>query len=154
MGREEKFDSFYHATRRALVTQTFALTGDLPAAQAAVRDAYIAAWHHWRKVAAAPDPEQWVRPLAWRLAQRRHTARIWHRTKGLDPAQTAILDKLGLRNTGPELDEARLSEYAGGHSSLSSWTERQVIPHIDTHAMAAATGFYSTAEDMVRFASA
>ncbi|MDP8909002.1 MAG: beta-lactamase family protein, partial [Chloroflexota bacterium] len=57
-------------------------------------------------------------------------------------------------NTGPELDEARLSEYAGGHSGLTSWTERQVIPHVDTHAMAAATGFYSTAEDMVRFASA
>ncbi len=68
--------------------------------------------------------------------------------------QTAIVEKLGLKNTGPELDEARLSEYAGGHSGLSSWEERQVIPHVDTHAMAAATGFYSTAEDMVRFASA
>jgi D-alanyl-D-alanine carboxypeptidase len=68
--------------------------------------------------------------------------------------QTAIVEKLGLRNTGPELDEARLSEYAGGHSGLSSWTERQVIPHVDTHAMASATGFYSTAEDLVRFASA
>ena len=69
-------------------------------------------------------------------------------------AKTAIVEKLGLRNTGPELDEARLSEYAGGHSGLSRWTERQVIPHVDTHAMAAATGFYSTAEDMVQFASA
>ena len=68
--------------------------------------------------------------------------------------QTAIIEKLGLRNTGPELDEARRAEYAGGHSGLSSWTERQVIPHIDTRAMAAATGFYSTAEEMVRFASA
>jgi D-alanyl-D-alanine carboxypeptidase len=69
-------------------------------------------------------------------------------------ATTAIIEKLGLRNTGTELDEARLSEYAGGHSGLTSWTERQDIPHVDTHAMAAATGFYSTAEDMVRFASA
>lgn len=68
--------------------------------------------------------------------------------------KTAIVEKLGLRNTGPELDEARLSEYAGGHSGLTSWSERQVIPHVDTHAMASATGFYSTAEDMVRFASA
>ncbi|HYI14410.1 MAG TPA: serine hydrolase domain-containing protein [Thermomicrobiales bacterium] len=67
---------------------------------------------------------------------------------------SAIVEKLGLRNTGPELDDARLSEYAGGHSGLASWTERQVIPHINTHAMAAATGFYSTAEDMVQFASA
>ncbi|HEX5165162.1 MAG TPA: serine hydrolase domain-containing protein, partial [Thermomicrobiales bacterium] len=39
--------------------------------------------------------------------------------------KTAIVEKLGLRNTGPELDEARLSEYAGGHSGLSSWTARQ-----------------------------
>ncbi len=68
--------------------------------------------------------------------------------------KTAIVEKLGLRNTGPDLDEARLSDYAGGHSGLTSWTERQVIPHVDTHAMAAATGFYSTAEDMVTFASA
>lgn len=68
--------------------------------------------------------------------------------------QTAILDKLGLRNTGPELDAARLAEYAGGHSGLTSWAERRVIPHVETHAMAAATGFSSTAEDMVRFASA
>jgi CubicO group peptidase (beta-lactamase class C family) len=68
--------------------------------------------------------------------------------------KTAIIEKLGLRNTGPELDEARLAEYAAGHSGLLSRTDRQVIPHVDTHAMASATGFYSTAEDMVRFASA
>jgi CubicO group peptidase (beta-lactamase class C family) len=71
-----------------------------------------------------------------------------------DYTKSAIVQKLGLRNTGPELDAARLSEYAGGHSGLGSWTERQVIPHVDTHAMAAATGFYSTAEDMAQFASA
>ena len=92
MGREEQFDSFYYATRSGLVHQTFALTGDLPAAQSAVRDAYIAAWHHWRKVSATPDPEAWVRPQAWNLAQRRHTARIWHRNKGMDPADAAVLD--------------------------------------------------------------
>ena len=68
--------------------------------------------------------------------------------------QAAIIGRLGLRNTGPELDEARRSEYAGGHSGLGSRAERRVIPHVDTRAMAAATGFYSTAEDMVRFASA
>lgn len=71
-----------------------------------------------------------------------------------DYTKTAIIEELGLKNTGPELDEARLSEYAGGHSGLHSWSERQVIAHVDTHAMAAATGFYSTAEDMVNFASA
>lgn len=69
-------------------------------------------------------------------------------------AKTAIIEKLGLRNTGPELDETRLAEYAGGHSGLHSRTDRKVILHVDTHAMAAATGFFSTAEDMVNFASA
>jgi D-alanyl-D-alanine carboxypeptidase len=69
-------------------------------------------------------------------------------------ATAAIVEKLGLRHTGPELDEARLSDYAAGHSGILSRTDRQVIPHVETHAMAAATGFYSTAEDMVRFASA
>ena len=68
--------------------------------------------------------------------------------------EAAIIEKLGLRNTGPELDETRLADYAGGHSGLSSWTERHVIPHVDTRAMSAATGFYSTAEDMVTFSSA
>jgi D-alanyl-D-alanine carboxypeptidase len=68
--------------------------------------------------------------------------------------KSAIVEKLGLRNTGPELDEDRLSDYAAAHSGLLSRTDRQVIPHVDTHAMAAATGFYSTAEDLVQFAAA
>lgn len=71
-----------------------------------------------------------------------------------DYVRAAIVGKLGLRNTGPEYDEARRSEYAGGHSGLASWTARQVIPHVDTRALAAATGFYSTAEEMVQFAAA
>ena len=81
--REESFDSFYRATRRPVLHQAFALTGDLPAAQSAVRDAYVGAWQHWRKVSRLEDPLDWVRPRAWQLAQRRHTARIWHRNKGL-----------------------------------------------------------------------
>jgi len=104
MGREEQFDSFYHATRRALVHQTFALTGDLQAAQSAVRDAYVAAWHHWRKVSSMDDPQDWVRPHAWHLAQRRHSARIWRRNKAMSVEDTVILDAfakltLGQRRT-------------------------------------------------------
>ena len=95
MGGEEQFDSFYLATRRDLVHQTFALTGDLPAAQGAVRDAYVAAWHHWRKVSVLEDPLAWVRPHAWSLAQRRHTARIWYRTKDVPDEVRALLDALG-----------------------------------------------------------
>lgn len=71
-----------------------------------------------------------------------------------DYTKQAIVGKLGLKNTGPELEKTRLADYAGGHSGRHSWSKRQVIPHVDTHAMASATGFYSTAEDMVQFASA
>ncbi|HEX4977176.1 MAG TPA: hypothetical protein VFV40_04850 [Nocardioides sp.] len=95
MEREESFDSFYRESRRRLLHQAFALTGDQRAAGSAVRDAYVAAWHHWRKVAPLEDRLDWVRPLAWQLAQRRHAGRIWHRNKGLDDAQRATLDALG-----------------------------------------------------------
>jgi DNA-directed RNA polymerase specialized sigma24 family protein len=94
MEREESFDAFYRATRRRVLHQAFALTGDLAAAQAAVRDAYVAAWHHWRKVERLEDRESWVRPHAWNTAQRRHVARIWHRNRGMDPDVLATLDGL------------------------------------------------------------
>jgi DNA-directed RNA polymerase specialized sigma24 family protein len=90
----DEFDAFYKAARGRLLVQTYALTGDLPAARSAVRDAFVAAWHHWRKVSRLDDPEGWVRPHAWQHAQRRHTARIWHRDKGLDADSRATLDAL------------------------------------------------------------
>ena len=94
MVREEGYDSFYRSTRRGLLLQTFALTGDLSAAQSAVRDAYVGAWQHWRKVSRLEDPLDWVRPRAWQLAQRRHTARPWHRNRGLSEDHRAVLDAL------------------------------------------------------------
>jgi DNA-directed RNA polymerase specialized sigma24 family protein len=94
MRAEEQFDSFYLKSRRALVLQTFALTGDLAAADRAVRDAYVSAWHHWRKVKTYDDPRDWVRPRAWAQAQRRHTARLWHRTRDLSAEDRAVLDAL------------------------------------------------------------
>jgi DNA-directed RNA polymerase specialized sigma24 family protein len=94
MESEESFDAFYRETRRRILHQAFALTGDLAAAQAAVRDAYVSAWHHWRKVERLPDREAWVRPHAWNLAQRRHAGRIWHRNKGLSPEHRTVLEGL------------------------------------------------------------
>ena len=94
MTAADEFDDFYKSARTALLQQTFALTGDLPASRSAVRDAFVAAWHHWRKVSRLEDPEGWVRPLAWRHAQRRHSARIFHRDRKLDPEIRATLDAL------------------------------------------------------------
>jgi DNA-directed RNA polymerase specialized sigma24 family protein len=94
MPTAEEFDEFYVTTRRRLVLQTFAVTGDLGASRSAVRDAFVAARHHWNKVGRMASPEQWVRPRAWGTAQRRHTARPWHREKGLSADQADLLEAL------------------------------------------------------------
>jgi DNA-directed RNA polymerase specialized sigma24 family protein len=91
----DKFDAFYKDARERLLVQTFALTGDLAASRSAVRDAFVVAWHRWRKLSMLDDPESVVRPNAWRLAQRRHTARVWHRDKDISPDVKATLDALG-----------------------------------------------------------
>lgn len=91
----DEFDAFYKDARDRLLLQTYALTGDLPASRSAVRDSFIVAWHHWRKVSRMSDPESWARPHAWQHAQRRHTARLWHRDKSLDADARATLDSLG-----------------------------------------------------------
>jgi CubicO group peptidase (beta-lactamase class C family) len=68
--------------------------------------------------------------------------------------QTAIVDKLGLAGLGPELDPARLSEYAAGYSALSYADQRVPIEHVDTRALASATGFFGNACDLVTYFSA
>ncbi len=90
----DEFDAFYRDAGERLLLQTYALTGDLTAARSAVRDSFIVAWHHWRKISRLDDPESFVRPHAWRHAQRRHTARLWHRDKNISPEVRATLDAL------------------------------------------------------------
>lgn len=70
-----------------------------------------------------------------------------------------VIEPLGLPDTGPDLD-GRAARLATGYGALAVAGEpytlerRTVIEHVDTGAMDAATGFYSTARDMVRFLSA
>src|SRR3954451_12308399 len=69
--------------------------------------------------------------------------------------QAAVVDRLGLADTGPEWDPARAGEYAAGHTGLlDGQDERATIPHVDTRAMAAATGFSSTARDLTTYGAA
>jgi DNA-directed RNA polymerase specialized sigma24 family protein len=95
----EAFETFYKDVRSRLLLQTYALTGDLHAAERAVRDAMVMAWHHWRKVSRLDQPEDYVRPLAWTRAQRRSTARWWARQKDIDADSGATLDALGRLTT-------------------------------------------------------
>ncbi|HEY2878029.1 hypothetical protein [Nocardioides sp.] len=94
MSDADRFDAYYADSRDRLLVLAFALTGDLPASRGAVRDTFVAAWHHWSKLKRLDDPETWVRPHVWSHAQRRHTARIWHRDRRLDPEVKATLDAL------------------------------------------------------------
>jgi CubicO group peptidase (beta-lactamase class C family) len=68
--------------------------------------------------------------------------------------QTAIVDKLGLTGLGPELDPDRLTEYAAGYSGLVYADARVPIEHIDTRALASATGFFGNARDLATYFSA
>ena len=67
-------------------------------------------------------------------------------------ARAALLDPLELRATSPELEAA--DDHATGYSALAYAAERIPFDHIATGAMAAATGFSSTASDLVRWAAA
>ncbi len=91
---EESFDAFYRSTRRRLLLETLALTGDLSAAQSAVRDAFDYAWHRWRRLSRLDDPLSRIRPRAWQVAQRRHTAHALPRPRRLPRDQRRALRAL------------------------------------------------------------
>lgn len=65
-----------------------------------------------------------------------------------------VVRRLDLRRTGPEYDPGRADDYATGYSGLAYLDERRPIEHVDTAALAAATGFFSTAEELCRYGAA
>lgn len=62
-----------------------------------------------------------------------------------------IIDKLGLKATGPDLDLDRIDEYAKGYSSRAHGPDRIEIEHIDTFAESSATGFFSNAAELTDY---
>ena len=65
-----------------------------------------------------------------------------------------VVEPLNLSDTGTEFDPARADDYATGYSALAYADARVSIEHVDTHALASATGFYATASDLVTYFSA
>ena len=90
-----EFDALYLALRRRLLLQCLALTGDLSAARAGVRDAFISARQQWRRVGALDQPETWIRQRAMSAAQRHHAPHRRRTQSGLDEQQAAVLRTLG-----------------------------------------------------------
>ncbi|GGL09684.1 CubicO group peptidase (beta-lactamase class C family) [Curtobacterium luteum] len=70
-----------------------------------------------------------------------------------DFVREAITEPLGLRNTGPDWDPTRADDFVVGYTGFHTDRRRHRIDHVDTRAMAAATGFHGTAGDLVRYFS-
>lgn len=65
---EADFDEFFGASFRRVVSQIYAMTGNLAEAEDAVAEAYARAWQRWSLVRGYTDPEAWIRTVAYRLA--------------------------------------------------------------------------------------
>ena len=71
-----------------------------------------------------------------------------------DVIDEQIVHPLGLEDTGAEPASIDDPSLTAGHSALSYARERRTIKHVDTRALAAATGFYATAADLSAFYTA
>ncbi|MGB0099625.1 MAG: hypothetical protein WBP61_05030 [Nocardioides sp.] len=142
----DEFDHFYKDVRGRLLLLTYCLTGDLPSSRAAVRDAFVATWHHWRKVSRLEDPEAWTRTRACTHAQRRHTAKLWHREKNLDDDVRATLDALGKL---PVAQRRVLLLTELTQASMAEISREVALPRTDTEReLQTATAQFSVARDV------
>ncbi len=71
-----------------------------------------------------------------------------------DYCRKNIVERLGLRHTGPDFDASRAGEYVYGYTAYSYADHRVPVDHIETGAMAPATGFFSRAEDLTAYFTA
>ena len=92
MTRVEEFDSFYDSTRQYVLHQTYALSGDLTIATAAVKDAYSRTWQDWSKMRSR-DPLSFVRSESWRQAVLQRGTHLLRR-KHTDDRDQELLDAL------------------------------------------------------------
>jgi RNA polymerase sigma-70 factor (ECF subfamily) len=63
---EADFDEFFGASFRRVVSQIYAMTGNLAEAEDSVAEAYARAWQRWDTVRGYTDPEAWIRTVAYR----------------------------------------------------------------------------------------
>jgi len=71
-----------------------------------------------------------------------------------DVVRQQIIGPLGLRDTGPETDAHARERLVTGYTQRRLGLARRPIPDVPTAALSPATGFYSTAKDLCRYAAA
>ncbi|MEW2136980.1 helix-turn-helix domain-containing protein [Streptomyces sp. NPDC005409] len=87
-GATAGFDALYAHAAPALARQTYLLTGRRALALEAVEQAFHRAWNQWPEVATDPDPEGWVRAVAYEYALSPwHRYRHAHRQPDPPPAE-------------------------------------------------------------------
>ncbi len=64
-----------------------------------------------------------------------------------------IINRLGLENTGPDTNAHTRARLATGYTARRFGLPHRPLPDVSTGALAPATGFYSTAEDLCRYAA-
>jgi CubicO group peptidase (beta-lactamase class C family) len=69
----------------------------------------------------------------------------------VDHLRTAVIEPLGLTHTDPDYRIDWADQYTAGHTNEAFGRARLPVEHIPTNAMAAATGFTSTARDLATF---
>jgi DNA-directed RNA polymerase specialized sigma24 family protein len=108
---ELDFDEFYTAGFRRIVSQIYAMTGNLAEAEDAVQEAYARAWQRWDQVCGYGDPEAWIRTVAYRLCVSSWRKAVNHRAAhrraaaspelpGLSPDHLTLV--AALRRISPE----------------------------------------------------
>jgi RNA polymerase sigma-70 factor, ECF subfamily len=98
---ERRLEDLYASAQRRLVIQVAALTGDIPAAEDLVQDAFGRCAAKWEQVSGYDDPEAWVRAVAFNLARSR-----WRRLKSAARA-LARLGRLPV-HPGPDVETVGL----------------------------------------------
>lgn len=98
----ETFDAFFARERDAVLGLAFALTGDRPAAEDVVQDAFLEAFRKWDRIARYDQPGAWVRRVVANMSVSR-----FRRRRG----ELLMLTKLAARqeSVAPELSPSTLA---------------------------------------------
>jgi hypothetical protein len=111
MSRADTFGTYYRESHARLLHQVYAYVGNTEIAQRALADAFVAAGHHWRKLADNPNKDAWIRERAFSATGRaRNRARKpWYvSAKEIRDDHRALLGVLaGLEPTDRHLIIAR-----------------------------------------------